>query len=187
MPPRRRSPRRPTRRIITTEDVENDDEAHLWHRNPEAARVVLNAEVPSLPPPPADQSSRVATPSFALASEIATLTLVPTADSALSNEARGDEAAPTLSTKFNWAAVNWGNLPGHSIPVTRNVVGLSSKMWQFGVPTEEQDSGHRFWLCNECHSVDAEDSHHFNIESGSSSVTKHLRNVHKITGPGKAQ
>jgi hypothetical protein len=29
MPPPRRSPRRPTRHIITTEDAENDDEASV--------------------------------------------------------------------------------------------------------------------------------------------------------------
>jgi hypothetical protein len=54
-----------------------------------------------------------------------------------------------------------------------DITGISTR-------NHKEDARNLQGAANECHSVDAEDSHHFNIESGSSSVTKHLRNVHKI-------
>ena len=184
MPPRRKSPRRPTRPTVSAQDAEYNDEQDLRHRDAKAPRVTLTTTMPLLPPPPPPGSSEVVTPD---PSDISSLTPAPISDSesniqpdVVTAQGPAGRSRNKRSKTFDWSWVDWNSLSGHSIPVARSVHMLNSKLWEFGVPTETK-TGDRYWLCKQCHLDKVIGSHHFNCEEGSSSAIKHLRSVHKIT------
>ena len=132
---------------------------------------------PTSTPTPMPTPTPTPTP---MLSEISTLTTVPTFESEWSSKACAGNVVTTES-QFNWSWVKWEKLPGYTIPLSRSNARLTSFQWRFGVPIEHHDTKKRYWLCQECHCEDSENRHYFNIEKGSSSVLKHIREVHRLT------
>lgn len=180
MAPRRRSPRRPTKQIISADEAEHDGESYQQHVTHTGAQTALSRQYPSLSPPYQAQIPPPPSVTSSASSNISTLTTVPTYNSALSKKAHAGDPPAKIEHHFDWTNIRWEVIPGHSIPLGSST-GLTSKMWAYGVPTEFQETGHRWWLCTDCHAADMEVTHHFNCDSGSSSVPKHMCNIHKIT------
>ncbi|EKG08896.1 hypothetical protein MPH_14168, partial [Macrophomina phaseolina MS6] len=108
--------------------------------------------------PLSTQSVAPSSPSLAstscIASNISTPTDELTFDSEWSNKARAGEATPFEKSRFNYDSVDWGRLPGFSIPITQLTGKLSSGIWKVGVPTEDSKSSNRWWLCLRCHNAE---------------------------------
>jgi len=79
---------------------------------------------------------------------------------------------------YDWSWIRWKSIPGHSIPLSRSMGRIRGWFWALGVPTEEQTTKKRFWLCKECHL--AGNGGHYNTDNGSSAVNAHLRDIHHL-------
>jgi len=162
-----------------------------WYPDMKAARAGYRAKYPSLTPSPEpsspsdiDGASVIVSDVASTLSEVSTLTTVPTFDTDLSKKAQLGEPNQFEQSKFDYREVEWDRLPGHTIPLQRLTGGLRSWIWQFGVPTEETETGSRWWLCMKCHKADpvfrAQHNYHYMVDKGSSNASDHLHQVHRL-------
>jgi hypothetical protein len=100
-------------------------------------------------------------------------------------EADNDTPAPAPS-RFAYETINFSRLKGFHIPLN-HPKELTSWFWGHGVPLEHQDTGtERWFLCLQCHqNGNVRNKHKWNIQNGSSNVTNHLRDVHRVTKDGE--
>ena len=81
-----------------------------------------------------------------------------------------------------YKGIDWSRLPGYYIRRHRRRQ-RTGWVWEYGYDIEKDGSGHRFWLCRECHRKKATGPHMYDAAS-TSQANSHMVSVHRINGDG---
>jgi len=81
-----------------------------------------------------------------------------------------------------YEGVNWSRLLGYHIRNHRKRP-RTGWVWEYGYDIEKNGSGHRFWLCRECHQRKATITHMYDAAS-TSQANSHMEDVHRINKDG---
>ena len=81
-----------------------------------------------------------------------------------------------------YKGINWSRLPGYHIRKHRRRP-RTGWVWEYGYDIEKDGSGHRFWLCKECHQKKTTITHIYDAAS-TSQANGHIEDVHRINQDG---
>jgi hypothetical protein len=82
-----------------------------------------------------------------------------------------------------YEGIDWNRLPGYLASKQRRRQ-RTGWVWEHGYDIEKDSSGHRFWLCKECHQTKAAITHMYDAAS-TSQANGHMEDVHRINRGGK--
>ncbi|KAL9561355.1 hypothetical protein ACKAV7_014710 [Fusarium commune] len=82
-----------------------------------------------------------------------------------------------------YEGIDWNRLPGYLASKQRRRQ-RTGWVWEHGNDIEKDSSGHRFWLCKECHQTKAAITHMYDAAS-TSQANGHMEDVHRINRGGK--
>ncbi len=101
-----------------------------------------------------------------------------------SSELNGDGPTATSSSVdyTGYEGINWNLLSGYSIRKHRRRP-RTGWVWEHGFDVEKDGSGHRFWLCKECHQKKATITHMYDAAS-TSQANSHMEDIHRINKDG---
>ncbi|KAL9563934.1 hypothetical protein ACKAV7_011969 [Fusarium commune] len=82
-----------------------------------------------------------------------------------------------------YEGIDWNRLPGYLASKQRRRQ-RTGWVWEHGYDIEKDSSGHRFWLCKECHQTKAAITHMYDAAS-TSQANGHIEDVYRINRGGK--
>ena len=82
-----------------------------------------------------------------------------------------------------YEGIDWNRLPGYLASRQRRRQ-RTGWVWEHGYDVENDSSGHRFWLCKECHQTKAAITHMYDAAS-TSQANGHMEDVHRINRCGQ--